>query len=92
VNSHFPSLRKSVLLFDWGDIFLEADKAALKVRRKQDHHKKIRQLKRLADRWTMEKKFEKDRATPTPEVIKELAKMGYPLTVISSALDVSRSA
>jgi transposase-like protein len=44
-------------LFDWRDRFLEAGKAALKVRRNQDHNKKIRQLERLVGRLTMEKEI-----------------------------------
>lgn len=44
-------------LFDWRDRFLEAGKAALKVRRNKDQDKRLRQLERLVGRLAMEKEI-----------------------------------
>ncbi|MFX0200681.1 MAG: helix-turn-helix domain-containing protein [Candidatus Hodarchaeota archaeon] len=77
-------------LFDWQDRFFEGGKSALKHGGNQDHDKK-RQLERFAGRLTMEKEILKNRAIPAREEMRGLRKVGYPLTVISSALGVCRS-
>jgi len=53
--------------------------------------KRIRQLERRVGRLTIEKEILGNRRDPTPEEINELIKMGYSLTVISSALGINGS-